>query len=308
MIDYIKNIDDLLLLNSDGNEPVKQDEAVRGLLNEIRDIIAPKDEQVGVWETIELNYADRALDAGFFRLALITARQALCVSQLSPEAYEFGLNLAHPRAGQGDGLNKPNSLDELEVRAGELFREQQVEARSLLLDNESAAQDQKAFANTKAALLREAQLAKADKLLKENQRAAQNLLEKNNRDLNIFSADEAARASQEQTLMHLLSASSGAYSSEGFAVKTDLHSPYRLMRAERDQAAHDLKDQQMQIASELEAEQLQAAVALKASDAIDADRLHHVQEQAADNLLERQAIKAIRKKNSTNAIKLESDK
>jgi len=48
--------------------------------------------QVGPWESRQLEVAERAVAANFLRLALVAAQNALAVSQLPREEYDYGVD------------------------------------------------------------------------------------------------------------------------------------------------------------------------------------------------------------------------
>src|SRR4051812_25745013 len=65
---------------------------VRDLLGKVRESLSPPGQQLGMWETAELNDAEQALDAGFPKLALIAAGKAMAVYRLSEAEYAFGFD------------------------------------------------------------------------------------------------------------------------------------------------------------------------------------------------------------------------
>ena len=296
MIDYINVINGQLLSDFRDDAQLNENGEVRDLISQIRAGIATSDEQVGVWEMIELNSADRALDAGFSRLALIAATQALVVSYLSPEAYTFGLRMMHTHIHFDKRPSVDNALRIYERQAQELLQEQRMAAQSLLLDNQEMACDLKLANDTAANALREAQIIEAALLRDFNIQQAQELRVKNEKNLQVFQSAEMARSLQQSTLVYLLSASSDGYSSSDFTPEVVADSPYVLMCAEHEQAACVLKLQQEAAAEMLEQQQLLTAATLKATQAAEAEKLYKLQLQTAEALLERQAIEAIRKK------------
>ncbi|MDP9130596.1 MAG: hypothetical protein M3N35_09440, partial [Candidatus Binatota bacterium] len=70
----------------------------REIIDQARRLLALPGQQLGVWETSELNHADRLLDAGFPRLALIAVGAAMAVFQLSANEYAFGFDAAWQHA------------------------------------------------------------------------------------------------------------------------------------------------------------------------------------------------------------------
>jgi len=77
---------------------------VQELISTIREALARPDQQLGSWEAAELNDADHALEAGFQKLALISAAKAMAVSQLSRDEYAFGFRRARYGTQQETGL------------------------------------------------------------------------------------------------------------------------------------------------------------------------------------------------------------
>lgn len=297
MIDYIKAINTQLLSSFNDDSLPNNDYETRNLIRQIRASMMPAGEQIGVWEVIELNFADRALDAGFYRLALIFARQALCVTELSPEAYTFGFNLIRSQISTGENDGRSITIEEQAEHANELLRDQQMTAENLVLDDQIKSYELKLASDIAAIELRKSQIAKARDLLEKNRLKAIELADDNEQRLRIFAAHEKDRPSKEQALTNLLSEASSGYSSGTAMISTDISYSSNLMRSEQERTADNLKMQQQQAAEELEDSQLQAASELEASKARAAERLSNTQKQAAMNLVERQAVKAIRKRN-----------
>ena len=297
MIDYIKVINTQLLSSFNDDSLPNNDYETRNLISQIRASMMPTDEQIGVWEMIELNFADSALDAGFNRLALIFARQALCVRQLSPEAYTLGFQLTRSQTSTTENDGRVTTIEERAEQANELLRDQQMTAENLVLDDQVRNYELKLAGDLAAIELRRSQIAKATDLLERNRLTAIELADANEERLRIFAAREKDRPSKEETFTQLLSAASSGYSSDTAMISKDTSNSSSLIRSEKDRTADDLKVQQQQVADELENSQLQIATELEASRARDADRLSNTQKQAAVNLIERQTVKAIRKRN-----------
>lgn len=72
-------------------------QAVRELIAEARDVLARGTGSLGEWEVSELDYAETALRDNFLRLALTCIRKAMAVSKLPKAEYEYGLNYGRRR-------------------------------------------------------------------------------------------------------------------------------------------------------------------------------------------------------------------
>lgn len=64
--------------------------------------------QLGPWEVKQLDAAERAMRANYLRLGLIAAQNALAVSQLPAEEYEYGVNCVALCAMPGTAGQSPD--------------------------------------------------------------------------------------------------------------------------------------------------------------------------------------------------------
>jgi hypothetical protein len=70
------------------------DDRVRNLVVGCRIALSRGTGEVGPWEAWQLDFAERAVDANFLRLGLIAVQNALAVSRLASEEYEYGVRQA----------------------------------------------------------------------------------------------------------------------------------------------------------------------------------------------------------------------
>jgi len=66
------------------------------LIAQCREMLTRGTGKLGLWEAQQLDAAERATKSNFLRVGLIAAQNALSISQLSAEEYEYGIaHLAH---------------------------------------------------------------------------------------------------------------------------------------------------------------------------------------------------------------------
>lgn len=137
----------------------------QNLIDMIRYSLSAPQKQLGVWETMELNSANSALGAGFFKLAITFACRAIEVNSLPEIEYLFGFEAVrhhhdqpeHPASGAEeteasfrlhdarDLLWSQNTaaiglLQDQLLRAKKLTLQQKLAAESLVLVQKSAAE------------------------------------------------------------------------------------------------------------------------------------------------------------------------
>ena len=64
---------------------------IRALIPQCRTTLRRGTRQLGPWETLEIDTAERAVDANLLRLALTAAQKALAVSKRPIEEYDYGM-------------------------------------------------------------------------------------------------------------------------------------------------------------------------------------------------------------------------
>ena len=69
---------------------VGHQERVSNLITHCRAMLSHGTGSVGPWEAWQLGVAERAVGVNFLRLGLIAAQNALAVSQLGAEEYDYG--------------------------------------------------------------------------------------------------------------------------------------------------------------------------------------------------------------------------
>lgn len=72
------------------------EQRARSLVGQCRATLSRATGEPGPWEEGLLELAERAVAAGFLRLGLVTALNALAVSHLSAEEYDYGICQSRP--------------------------------------------------------------------------------------------------------------------------------------------------------------------------------------------------------------------
>ncbi len=269
---------------------------VRAMIDDARSALSQDGEQIGIWESIELNAADRALSAGFSQLALIFIAKAWAVSQLKQEEYTFGINLLRDERLE---VIKVKRLQE-QARsskmhaAEELAATEKRAAADLLAAQEKAASDLSLSQGITAEKLREDQGLEAQNLSNKNIDDAESLAKENLKELQISSANEAWINLYQRELEQVLSWASGGYSVEAAAKPAESFSD--TVSKNREAATRKLKIDQKEAARKLLKVQEQMAEKLVKSSRVDAESLKESQQRVAIEILEKQVIKALRQK------------
>ena len=272
-------------------------DGVQKFIDQVREVLAPQDQQIGLWEASELNHADCALRAGFPRLAMISVGKALAVHQLGADEYAFGFDQI--RRGMAALAEADRARAEVMVfrdKAAAILRaDQKGEAQSLLIAQGNVANDLELTQKEAASELSHFQEETAVGLARENLTEAAGLAEKNAGELKIFVEREVRDNLHQQGLGELLSWAAGGYSIEGpksYASATGL---CETMAADKEEAALQLKDRQDGVAKRLKETQVDTARTLQESQSSSAVQLKIEQKQVASKLTEGQTVKAIQK-------------
>ena len=83
----LQNLYEELLEDYNGKQP-----RVLGKVEEARQLLS-EDDEIGKWETESLNYAEAAGNANWLRVAVLKVIEAIDVSQLPQDEYEWGFNI-----------------------------------------------------------------------------------------------------------------------------------------------------------------------------------------------------------------------
>lgn len=269
---------------------------VQRVIDDVRNALSNAGEQVGVWEAIELNAADRALATGFPQLALVFTAKALAVSQLSSEEYKYGLDLLR-RETAATALNGMAQIQAKAAREAEAANQRAVEtaAAQTLADAQAKAAKDLARAQQKFAIdLRREQDEEALDLAQEHAQEAGFMAAESEREIKKFAAIEAQRAIYQAELEQIVSWSFGSYAVA--PTLPPIESFCEIMCRDRAMAAAQLKAHQEKAAERLRLSHAKHAKRLSQFMKAEAEQLKERQRQAAIELAERQTIKAIRKK------------
>ncbi len=78
------------------------------LITQCREMLMRGTGRLGPWEAQQLDAAEHAASSNFLRVGLIAAQNALAISQLSAEEYEYGMNhLGHTAVPSSLPLPEP---------------------------------------------------------------------------------------------------------------------------------------------------------------------------------------------------------
>ena len=274
---------------SDTSNPQDLDDA-RHVIDKLREAFAGNLEQLGLWETAELNYADRAIDAGFFRLAMISAVKAISIHQLSPEEYAFGFCLVGAQHKSFMNINNREKkmeldIEETRIQAARILKSNQEFAAQALSDQEQSSADK----------LYQEQQNEARALEEHDSRAAERLKSAGLNEMNGLSFFLNQSQQRVRELERLLAMMSGAYSVERRDDGGDAGQFFDALQSERENEAQGLKKEQSIAAENLKIEQREKARFLKAAQDEDAKDLKTYQLDTATELVEAQTVKDMRK-------------
>jgi hypothetical protein len=263
-------------------------EEVRHIIYTLRSSLAKEGQQLALWETIELNFADRAIDAGFFKLAMIAAIKALSIHQLSEAEYLFGLE---PAKKQQTVLAQPEDLEKKLYLSRQ--RQQENLGFSLRQDRLIAAQRRTKAENSAAHILSVQQQQKAAMLLKENEAIAVKLVADNALTLEGFYESVLSKENDAYAVERMLSLMTSGYCTETRSSDNGSMHIYKAIVAIQKQSAQRLKEAQAQSALSLEMEQTATARDLKNVQIERAGVSKQKAEKSTTDFLDRQTIKAL---------------
>ena len=265
-------------------------DAVRDLVGKARESLLLPGQQLGVWETAELNNAEHALDAGFPRLALIAAAKALAVHQLSEAEYAFGF----------DSARRPVGAVEDAARA--LLADEKGAANALAQAEENAARKLESVREATAAVLAESQQKAATALLQEDKDAAADLIQAQAAGLERMKTEEERKVvhlhEQEQALSWMI----GGYSVESYMPILSAEEAYAAANDTQKTAALALAERQDKTAANLKESQASEAFGLQEDGRLEAAALKGKQRRLSIQLRESQTIRALRKSKSETII------
>jgi hypothetical protein len=289
-----------LKMFSDAEEPPYQGtfSDVRDLLDKVRESLSPPGQQLGMWETAELNAAEQALDAGFPKLALIDAGKAMAVHRLSEAEYAFGFDSARRQKNTSAETTKAHTdSGAFQTQAAqELLTGQKEAAHMLAQVEEEAARKLESVEEATATTLAGSQRDAAMALLKEDGFAASELVRAQAAGLEGLKVSDTARTAQLHEQEQALSWMAGGYSMEYHMPGLSSEDAYTAMNDTQKTAALTLKERQAETAADLKKDQTETASGLKESERLDASTLKTEQQQAALRLREAQTVKAMQKK------------
>ena len=275
-----------------------QSDKINNLIEQVRQILAPGSEQIGVWESAELNIAEEALRAGFTKVALIAAANAMAVFQLEQEEYNYGykhISMKGRIASAPEGGPKED-FQMARISPNVLLQEEKRNARDLFLFQEEMAQELKAAQLQDALYLKQEQAYEAQCLREEYQQEADSQAGISNEEIKAFSIIETKRNIYQQELEEIITWSMGGYSISCPATTTDAQCTCDKLQTERTAAMVKLRQHQEETAAKLLEEQMQAASHLLAAQELTAARLKEQHRLAAVELVERQVVRALRRK------------
>lgn len=268
---------------------------VRGLLDKVRQALVQDGEQLGLWETVELNYADLALQFGFPKLALLAAGKAMVLHQLSSDEYSFGFDTVR----QSGTIAATAPVIEVRERAAiDLLSDQKEAAKMLVLSEKIIAKRLLTVAETAAAALELLQHETAVVLQAAHQGDA-DFLEKNQTShLEKLKEVETKMTAIHQEQVQVILWLAGGYSVEGTVRDISSDISYVIKCDAQKDAAQETKQQQNNTALHLKQTQQDVATDQKAAEDLVAKKLTAEQKETAEKLREAQAIKAMHKKNT----------
>lgn len=238
---------------------------VQKLVVQTTNILTATSQPLGPWEKAELSHAQRALNSGHSKLALIAVGKALAVHQLTQVEYDYGFNF----------MTRKISKEEY---ANDLLADQKEAAEALRLVEKDAAQRLSSAEICAATELDKSQKTAASALIQENLVDARMLAIAQAPDLKRLKKEELEKIAHNREREHVISWMTGGYSVEP---------PAGLDSAPENAHTHASNTQQ-RAAQELEGSQNMAAIALKISQHKTATNLKENQTQAAINLNEHQ--------------------
>lgn len=267
---------------------------VQRVIDDVRNVLSPADEQIGVWESVELNAADRALATGFPQLALIFTAKALAVFQLSPEEYKYGLDLLRHESDASAKREGAQGKASRPAREAESANVEKAVAEVLEGAQAKAAQDLARFQQSAALALRLEQDEAALNLAEENARAAAHLVAEGEIEMHKFIANEQERDAYQTALEQIISWASGSYSIS--SSRPSAASFCEKIYRDRCAAAECLKAHQQKVAETLRESQRKRAKKLEHLLKAESDYLKESQRLDAIELADRQIVKGLRKK------------
>lgn len=268
---------------------------VQALVDKLREMLAADGKQLGAWETIELNYADQALQSGFPKLALLAAGKAMVMHQLSRDEYNFGYDAARRNSAV---LSVTPIVELREKAATDLLSDQKEAAKMLVLSEKIIAKKLLTVAETAAVALELQQRETAVVLETAHQDDADSLEKNQTSNLERLKAVETKMTTINQEQEQVISWLTGGYSVEGTVRDISSETSYVLKGEAQRDAAQETKQQQSNTALHLKKTQQDIASDQKAAEDLAAKKLTTEQKETAEKLREAQAIKAIHKKNA----------
>lgn len=259
---------------------------VQKLIDQVTDSLTAPGRKLGPWEISELNYAKHALNAGFSKLALISAGKALAVQQLLKDEYAFGLRSAQHRELKAEYAK--DLLSDQKEAADVLSHIEKESAQRLRSTEESAATE-----------LGIAQRKAASALIDENLTDAITLARAQVEGIDKLEKTEAQKTTLHKEREQVLSWMTGGYSVDS-SREPPLENAHVLVSDAQKRAAQELKDHQHKTATDLKENQTQIASDLKETRKQSASSLKAQQKQTSRELAEAQATKAINKMDTDN--------
>lgn len=269
---------------------------VRSVIDDARRALSMEGEQIGVWESAELNAADCALAAGFPQLALVFAAKAWAVSRLGESEYAYGLNMLRQEGAAGGKIEQSQEQATFlrESAAANILAAEKKSAAGLLVAQEKVAMKLSLSQEAAAVALRAEQQAEALNLADQNLYDADCLAAESLQEMQRFSDNEAKRNTYQRELEQIISQGFGGYSVDSQAPATESFSG--VIYHDRGVAAIRLKKHQQVAAEKLREVHGRVADSLAQSARTEADNLKEAQRQTAIEVVEQQIVRALRKK------------
>jgi|GEM_PF-6813794 len=279
----------------------------QNLIDMVRYSLSFPNQQLGVWETMELNAASSALEAGFLKLAITFACRAIEVNKLQEIEYLFGFEaVRHHHDEPAYKVPKDHS--------------------SAALSHKHDARDLLWLQNTTAISLLQGQLSRAKDLTLQQKLAAESLVLMQKKAAEQLVADDGTAAKSLMLTQRARSATINlAMTSDGDIVREkDIKLFMRwgdysvgqnrgrgrdageLLKEDKG-IALKLKEQQKLRAQALQVEQKDAAMALADNDKAGSARLKSLQKKEAIILKETNVLKALLKKQEPGVQGAEED-
>jgi hypothetical protein len=253
-------------------DPIQNDQTVstvRRLVSNVRKSLSPPDCKAGVWEMMELDYADYMLDSGFVKLALAAVDKAVAVHHLSFNEYSLGFDSAFQ--SKIDFINRTKYKNDASDYGDKIID-------NLAHTNQDIARAVESREIEFAHELNKSQQESALELVNDNKSDAEALVLTQADNLQRYKDIETKRLEHQEKQAQIMSWITGSYSFQESNPDFSSDNVYIALTREQKIAAIELKKRQDVKANALKNSQYQTAVALKNIQKMEADKLKDKQD------------------------------